>query len=165
MARLSRRKLVTGMGASLWPTDEEYARAISADPVLVLCGHYADLIRRGDMLLRRWSDREAWLGKHRHWFSLSADEQRRVPEAQMLYAIDAEYEQCTRECAQVLRRLRSVPAMTLEGAAAKLRIVAEVIEPDDYPSAYRVLLSALEDLDAMQRSKEWQWRIGASTAG
>jgi hypothetical protein len=70
--------------------------------------------------------------------------------SQLLYAIDAEYERCTRECARVLRRLRAVPAVTPEGAIAKLSIVAEAIEPDDYPSAHRVLLSALADLRALQ---------------
>ena len=63
-------------------------------------------MRHGETLLRRWSDREAWLGKHRDWFSLSDDEQKRLPEAQMLYAIDAEDERSTRARARVLRRLR-----------------------------------------------------------
>jgi hypothetical protein len=150
MARLSRRKLVAGMSAAPWLTDVELARAAAADPVLVLCGHYADLMRHGEMLLRRWSDHEAWLGKHRDWFRLSDDEQKQLPEAQLLYAIDAEYEQCTRECARVLRRLRSVPAVTVEGAIAKLSIATEAIEPDDYPSAHRVLLSAITDLRTLQ---------------
>ena len=150
MARLSRRKLVAGMSAAPWLSDVRLTRAMAGDPVLVLCGHYADLARHGDILLRRWSDREAWLGKHQDWFSLSDDEQKRLPEAQLLYAIDAEYERCTRECIRVMRRLRSVPAVTVEGAIAKLSIAAEAIEPDDYPSAHRVLLSAIADLRALQ---------------
>jgi hypothetical protein len=150
MARLSRRKLVAGMSAAPWLADGRLARTAAADPVLLLCGHYGDLVRRGDTLLRRWSDREAWLGKHRNWFSLSEADQKRLPEAQLLYAIDAEYERCTRECAQLLRRLRSVTAVTVEGAIAKLSIAAEAIEPDDYPSAHRVLLSAIADLRALQ---------------
>ncbi|MBX3427945.1 MAG: hypothetical protein KF779_00025 [Hyphomonadaceae bacterium] len=151
MARLSRRKLVAGMSAAPWISEPKLARAAATDPVLVLCGHYADLIRHGEALLRRWSDREAWLGKHRDWFGLSDDEQKRLPEAQVLYAIDAEYERCTRECVRVLRRLRNVPAVTVAGAIAKLSIAAEAIEPDDYPSAHRVLLSAIADLRALQR--------------
>ncbi len=89
MARLSRRKLVAGMSAAPWLSEVKLANAAAVDPVLVLCGHYADLMRHGEALLRRWSDREAWLGKHRDWFSLSDDEQKRLPEAQVLYAIDA----------------------------------------------------------------------------
>lgn len=149
MARLSRRKLVAGMSAAPWLSELKLTRAAAADPVLVLCGHYADLIRHGEALLRRWSDREAWLGKHRDWFSLSDGEQKLLPEAQALYAIDAEYERCTRECVRVLRRLRNVPALTVESAIAKLSIAAEAIEPHDYPSAHRVL-SAIADLRALQ---------------
>jgi hypothetical protein len=152
MARLSRRKLVAGMSAAPWLCDVELARAATADPVLVLCGHYADLVRHGETLLRRWSDREAWLGKHRDWFRLSDDEQKLLPEAQLLYAIDAEYERCTRECTRVLRRLRNVPAETVEGAIAKLSIAVEAIEPDDHAGAHRVLLSAIADLRALRPS-------------
>ncbi|MBY0567334.1 MAG: hypothetical protein K2P70_08485 [Hyphomonadaceae bacterium] len=151
MARLSRRKLVAGMSVAPWLSDVRLTRAMAGDPVLVLCGHYADLVRHGEILLRRWSDHEAWLGKNRNWFGLSDVEQKRLPEAQLLYAIDAEYERCTRECARVLRRVRNVPAVTVEGAIAKLSIAAESIEPDDYPSAHRVLLSAIGDLRALQR--------------
>ena len=149
MPRLSRRKLVAGMSAAPWLVQREVAHAAVADPVLLLCGHYADLVRHGYGLLRRWSDREAWLGKHRDWFRLSDDEQKRLPEGQLLYAIDAEYERCTRDCVRVLRRLRSIPAVTVEGAIAKLSVAAEAIEPDDYPSAHRVLLSAISDLRAL----------------
>lgn len=150
MPSLSRRKLVAGMSTAPWLSDAVAARAAAADPVLVLCGHYADLVRRGDSLLRRWSDHEAWLGKHRNWFRLSDAEQKRLPEAQLLYAIDAEYERCTREGVRLLRRLRAVPAVTVEGAIAKLSIAAEAIEPDDYPSAHYVLQSAIADLQAIQ---------------
>ena len=108
------------MSAVPWLSNVELTQAAAADPVLVLCGHYADLVRHGEMLLRRWSDREAWLGKHRDWFRLSDDEQKRLPEAQLLYAIDADYERCTRESVRVLRRLRSVPAVTIDGAIAQL---------------------------------------------
>jgi len=40
-------------------------------------------------------------------------------------------------------------AVTIEGAAAKLGVVAKAIDPDDYPSAHRVLLSAITDLRAI----------------
>ncbi len=150
MARVSRRKLVAGMSAAPWLTDGRLAAPAAADPVLVLCAHYADLMRHGDTLLRRWSAREDWLATHRDWFNLSDAAQKRLPEAQLLALIDAEYERCTREGAQVLRRLRKMPALTIEGATAKVRVAADAIDPDDYPSAHRVLLSAIADLRALQ---------------
>lgn len=53
MARLSRRKLVAGMSAAPWVSEVKLATAAATDPVLVLCGHYADLVRHGEILLRR----------------------------------------------------------------------------------------------------------------
>lgn len=99
--------------------------------------------------MRQWGDREAWLSDHRDWFSLSKAEQRTLPEAQLLYAIDEEYDRCVRAGVRIVRRLRAVPALTVNGAAAKLSVVAEVIDPEDYPGAHRVLLSAIEDLRAI----------------
>lgn len=154
MTRLSRRKIVAGMGSVPLLTQAKLAKVVEADPVLLLCAHYGDLVRRQETLLRCWSDREAWLSKNRNWFSLSDEEQRALPEAQVLDAIDVEYDRCIRDGVWVMRRLRSVPALTVEGAAAKLSVVAEAMEPDDYPSARGVLLSALDDLRAQSRRSQ-----------
>jgi hypothetical protein len=131
--------------------DGAFTAAAAADPVLVLCAHYGELARRQERLMRQWGDREAWLSDNRNWFNLSKAEQRALPEAQWLYAIDAEYERCVRAGVRIVRRLRGVPALTEDGAAAKLSVVAEVIDPEDYPGAHRVLLSTIEDLRIMGR--------------
>lgn len=131
--------------------DGKVVAAASADPVLLLCAHYGELARRQERLMRQWGDREAWLGDNRDWFSLSKAEQRMLPEAQLLYAIDAEYERCVRAGVRIVRRLRDVPALMVDGAAAKLSVVAEIIDPEDYPGAHRILLSTIEDLRVMGR--------------
>lgn len=152
MARLSRRKVVAALGSAPLLTDGKLTgTATTADPVLLLCTHYGELARRQECLLRQWGDREAWLGSNRNWFNLSKAEQLALPEAQLLYAIDAEYERCMRAGVRIVRRLRAIPALTAYGAAAKLSVVAEVIDPEDYPGAHRVLLSAIEDLSAIGR--------------
>lgn len=151
MDRLSRRKVVAALGAAPLLADGKFTAAAVADPVLVLCAHYGELARRQERLMRQWGDREAWLGDNRNWFNLSKAEQRALPEAPLLYAIDAEYDRCVRAGVRIVRRLRALPALTVDGAAAKLSVVAEVIDPEDYPGAHRVLLSAIEDLRAMGR--------------
>ncbi|GIK48515.1 MAG: hypothetical protein BroJett013_12120 [Alphaproteobacteria bacterium] len=151
MARLSRRKVVAALGSAPLLADGRVTAAAAADPVLLLCAHYRELARRQELLIRRWGDREAWLGDNRDWFNLSKAEQRALPEAQLIYAIDAEYDRCVRTGVRIIRRLRAVPALTVDGAAAKLSVVAEVIDPEDYPGAHRVLLSAIEDLRAIGR--------------
>lgn len=151
MARLSRRKVVAALGSAPLIADGKFTAGAVADPVLLLCAHYGELSRRQELLMRQWGDREAWLGHHRDWFSLSKAAQRALPEAQLLYAIDAEYERCVRASVHIVRRLRGVPALTVDGAAAKLSVVAEVIDPEDYPGAHRILLSTIEDLRVMGR--------------
>lgn len=153
MARLSRRKVVAGLGSAPLLSDSKAAPPADADPVLVLCAHYGELTRRQERLMRQWGDREAWLGDNRNWFKLSKAEQRALPEAQLLYAIDEDYDRCVRAGVRIVRRLRTVPALTIEGAAAKLSVVAEIIDPEDYPGAHRVLLSAIEDLRAIGRKR------------
>lgn len=151
MARLSRRKVVAALGSAPLLADGRFTTAVAADPVLLLCTHYGELARRQELLMRQWGDREAWLGDNRDWFNLSKAEQRVLPEAQLLYAIDEEYERCVRAGVRIVRRLRAVPALTVDGAAAKLSVVAEVIDPEDYSGAHRVLLSTIEDLRVMGR--------------
>jgi hypothetical protein len=151
MARLSRRKVVAALGSAPLLADGKVIAAVAADPVLLLCAHYGELARRQELLMRQWGDREAWLGDNRNWFNLSKAEQRALPEAQLLYAIDADYERCVRAGVRIVRRLRDVPALTVDGAAAKLSVVAEVIDPEDYPGAHRILLSTIEDLRVMGR--------------
>ncbi|MEJ0022778.1 MAG: hypothetical protein WDN76_04630 [Alphaproteobacteria bacterium] len=148
MSSPSRRKVITGI--SLAPLiGSAAATTASADPALILCAHYVELQKRQEMLLLRWSDVEAWLGENRDWFKLSPEAQRRLPEGKVLRAIDDELEQIAGHSARAVRRLGACPARTLAGAVAKLNVVADVIDPDDYPGAHDVLLSAVEDLRAL----------------
>jgi hypothetical protein len=133
MARLSRRKVIAALGLAPLLADGKFTSDAAADPVLVLCAHYGELARRQEHLMRQLGDREAWLGDNRDWFSLSKAEQRALPEAQLLYAIDEEYDRCVRAGVRIVRRLRGVPARTVDGAAAELSVVAEVIDPGGLP--------------------------------
>lgn len=150
MARLSRRNVVAALGSAPLLADGAAAKVAETDPVLLLCAHYGDLVRRQEWLMRRWGDHEAWLADDRNWFVLSKADQKAVPEAGLLQAIDDEYDRCVREGAGIVRRLRSIPAMSLVGAAAKLSVVAEVIDPEDYPAAHRLLLAVISDLHAIR---------------
>lgn len=84
MTRLSRRKVVLGLGSVPLLAQGRLERSVEADPVLLLCAEHGDLTRRQDALMRRWGDQEDWLSKNRNWFALSEAEQRSRPEAQVL---------------------------------------------------------------------------------
>lgn len=149
MARASRRNVIAAIGAAPLMAQADFAKAALADPVLVLC---ANLLRRREALMGAWSDHEAWLADNRDWFTLSRAQQRAVTEGRLLDSIDNELDDCMGECVRVMRRLRAVPARTIAGAIAKLSIVAEFIEPGDYPAGHHVLLSAIADLNGIKRN-------------
>lgn len=151
MPRLSRRKVVAVLSSAPLLAQGDFAKAALADPALVLCAHYGDLLRRREALMRAWGDHEAWLADNYDWFKLSKAEQRAVPEGRRLDALDEEFDRCVGKGVRMMRRLRAVRARTIVGAAAKLSVVAEFIEPDDYPAAHRVLVSTIADLRAMKQ--------------
>lgn len=131
----------------------DFDTAALADPVLVLCAHYGALLRRREAIQRAYGDHEAWLANNRNWYKLTRAQQRAVPEGQLLHDFDDEFDRCMGEGVKVMRRLRSLPARTIAGAAAKLSVVAEFIEPDDYPAAHLVLVSAIADLRDIDRKR------------
>ena len=153
MPRFSRRNVVAALTSAPLLAQGDFSKAALADPVLVLCAHYGDLLRRRDAIMRAWGDHEAWLAENRNWFNLNKAQRRSVPEGQLLFDLDDEFDNCIREGVKVMRRMRSVPARTIVGAAAKLNVVAEFIEPGDYPAAHRVLLSAIDDLHRINRKR------------
>ena len=118
MARLSRRKVVAALGSAPLLVDRKFTAATAADPVLLLCAHYGELARRQERLLRKWGDREAWLGDNRDWFNLSKAEQRALPEAQLLYAETPE-SSARREAAKDAQKYAPNPGSDLRGRPTK----------------------------------------------
>ncbi len=80
MPRLSRRNVVATLTSAPLLAQGDFFRAALADPVLVLCAHYGDLLRRRDAIVRAAGDHEEWLVDNRNWFNLSKAERRAVPE-------------------------------------------------------------------------------------
>lgn len=76
MARASRRNVIAAIGAAPLMAQGDFAKDALADPVLVLCAHYEDLLRRREALMCAWGDQEAWLADNRDWFKLSRANQR-----------------------------------------------------------------------------------------
>lgn len=68
VARASRRNVLAAIGAAPLIAQGDFAKAALADPVLVLCAHYGDLLRRRETLMCAWGDHEAWLADNRDWF-------------------------------------------------------------------------------------------------
>jgi hypothetical protein len=109
------------------------------------------LHRENERLHRRWGDVEAWLADNHDWFKLTEEQQRALPEARKLNDIDRRFAALKKERPRAMRRLRRTPAKSLAGAMGKLRVVVAAIEPDEFPSAYRLLKATIRDLSALER--------------
>lgn len=158
----SRRALIAGAAAApLLPAGsalpnrpivrKPYTGSVLADPAVELARQCLALHRENERLHRRWGDAEAWLADNHEWFKLTEAQQRALPEARKLYDIDQRFAALKIERPRAMRHLRRTPAQSLAGAIGKLRVVAAAIEPDEFPSAYRLLEATIRDLNALQQ--------------
>ncbi|HEX8900251.1 hypothetical protein [Vitreimonas sp.] len=122
---------------------------VTVDPALELARQCLALRRENERLHRRWGDTEAWLADNHDWFKLTDAQQRALPEARKLYDIDRRFVALEKERPRAMRRLRRTPAKSLAGAIGKLRVVVAAIEPDEFPSAYRLLEATIRDLQSL----------------
>jgi hypothetical protein len=109
---------------------------VPVDPALELARQCLALHRENERLHRRWGDTEAWLADNHDWFK-------------KLYDIDRRFAALKKERPREMRRLRRTPAKSLAGAIGKLRVVVAAIEPDEFPSAYRLLEATIRDLESL----------------
>lgn len=123
--------------------------SVPADPAVELARQCLALHRENERLHRRWGDAEAWLADNHNWFKLTEAQQRALPEARKLYSIDQRFAVLKKERPHAMRRLRRTPAKSLAGAIGKLQVVAAAIEPDEFPSAYRLLEATIRDLQTL----------------
>ncbi|MBI1360274.1 MAG: hypothetical protein GC155_08325 [Alphaproteobacteria bacterium] len=117
-----------------------------ADAIVELCNNYLALEARREHLLVLSGDVEATLADNYNWFSLTRVQRRAVSEAKALYDIDDELEQICQTTSQLIQKLGRMRAQNVFGAIAKLEVVAQEIESDDYPPAHAVLRGAISDL-------------------
>lgn len=96
-------------------------------------------------MARRWAKEENRLIQHHAWFSLSEEEQLETPEGEQLRQIDASLDTLSSQRSAHQKELREIASTSVEGAIAKLRVVALMIAPLD-PDAHHVLCIAIDEL-------------------
>lgn len=131
---------------------EPPTKCVPADPAVELARHCLALHRENERLHRRWGAAEAWLVDNHNWFKLTDAQQRALPAARKLYDIDDRFAVLKKERPRTMRRLRRTPATSVDGAIGKLQVVAAAIDPDEFPSAYRLLEATIRDLKALRPS-------------
>jgi len=122
----------------------------AVDPVVGLAREAWLLHRENERLHRRYGTVEAWLVDKHNWFKLTEAERRALPAGRKLYAIHERWAVLDKELPRSIRRLRRLPATSLDGVIGKLQVVAAAMEPDEFPSAFSLLKSTIGDLKQMR---------------
>lgn len=159
----SRRGLIAGVAAApllaagsapathpLMPKPPVKTSPRSVDPVVELARQSLALHRENERLHRCYGTVEAWLVANHNWFKLTEAEQRALPAGRKLYDIHDRWAVLDKERPRSIRRLRRTPAASLAGVIGKLQVVAAAMEPDEFPSAYRLLVATIRDLRQLQ---------------
>ncbi len=79
------------------------------------------------------------------WFSLSAVEQRALPQAAEMFEIEAQIDDLCEGRERRLRRLSELKAQDMPGVVGKLAVAARLLE-DEQGHAYRLVADALNEL-------------------
>lgn len=114
--------------------------------VMALCDHHRSMDLRQNEIHQLLGSLEEMLADRHRWFDLTRVQRRQLPAAQSFYDLEDELEQLRLESAQLVTRLREVPASSLIEAVAKLEVIARVIGPDDYVDAHGILTQTIADL-------------------
>lgn len=137
------------------PAPEQHvagARGIAPviDPVVEMARECLALHRESELLHRRYGDVEAVLFDNCRRLKLSKAQQRAQPEARKLEDISDRLDFLWKDRPRKMRRLRNTRATSLEGVIGKLQCVAGGMDSDEFPSAFKLLLATIRDLEAMR---------------
>lgn len=107
------------------------------------------LHRESERLHRRYGDVETTLFDKSRRLQLSKAQQRALPEARKLQDMSDRLDFLWKDRPRKMRRLRNTRATSIEGVIGKLKCVAGAMEPDEFPSAFKLLQTTIRDLEAM----------------
>lgn len=158
--RLSRRHLIAGVAVTPLiggtkaepPSRASVSRSATPaiDPVVEMARECLALHRDSERLHRRYGDVEALLFDNCRRLKLSKAQRRAHPEARELKDITDRLDFLWKERPRKMRRLRNTRATSLEGVIGKLKCAAGGMEPDEFPSAFKLLQATIRDLEAMR---------------
>lgn len=158
--KLSRRHLIAGAAAApligssqaepLSGANAPRSPTSAVDPVVEMARACLALHRESERLHRRYGDVETTLFDKSRRLQSSKAQQRTLPEARKLQDISDRLDFLWKDRPRKMRQLRNTRATSLEGVIGKLKCVAGGMEPDEFPSAFKLLAATIRDLEAMR---------------
>lgn len=123
--------------------------APSDNPIPVIAERWAAAGWAEAELQDLWSKVERSLIEHFGWARLTEEEQKALPEAQELFALDARLDAVETERRRCREDLIRLPARTLGDLLAKVQVAVDTIDPTDNDPAHRLLASIRRDLEEL----------------
>jgi hypothetical protein len=145
------RRAVVGASTALPLAAMPFA-ASGSDETIRLCRSWLSTEAQIFRLQERWSDVENHVvAKYDNWFTLTEDEQRKLPDAAEMFEIDARMDAIQDAREDIIPRLPGLIATTREAILMKFEVVADLLRLEDHRDELNLLNSARRDLDAAWR--------------
>jgi hypothetical protein len=145
---ISRRALI---GAAL-PMTAAARPPSRPDETIRLCRSWLSTEAEIFRLQEQWCDIENHLtDKYETWFRLTEDEQRTLPDAAEMFAIDARMDAIHDARQDIIPLLPRLVATTREAVLLKFEVLATLLGLEDRRDELALLDSARRDLDAVWR--------------
>jgi len=148
----SRRRLLQGVAGCALPLTTMPFAASGSDETIRLCRSWLSTEAQIFKLQERWSDVENYVvANYDNWFTLTEDEQRKLPDAAEMFEIDARMDAIQDAREDIIPRLPGLIATTREAILMKLEVVADLLRLEDHRDELDLLNSARRDLEAAWR--------------
>lgn len=119
------------------------------DKAAELCRRWREVDFEARELVLRWQRLETRLFKQSDWPKLTVAEQRRVIDAEPLFAIDERLSKLHTARQDLLPLIQAFSAVTRSGALSKLEVLESVLDLTNSPEAQALLKSAYADIDRL----------------
>lgn len=146
LAAPTRRHILTASAVPLLPIEPRPAEPQAFAPATSLCFQWRDLDREAERLVHAWQRLETKLFQLHDWPKLSEAEQRALPAAAPLYAIDARLASVDAQRDLLLASIRRTAAFDLAGVEAKLEVLERIVYREDHPEAHALIRSTRRDV-------------------
>ena len=126
--------------------------ASGSEETIRLCRSWLSTEAQIFKLQERWSDVENYVvAKYDNWFTLTEDEQRKLPDAAEMFEIDARMDAIQDAREDIIPRLPELIATTREAILMKFEVAADLLRLEDHRDELNLLNSARRDLEAAWR--------------
>jgi hypothetical protein len=148
--QLSRRAVI-GASTALPLATMPFA-APGSDETIGLCRSWLSAQAQIFRLEERWSYIENYVAATcGNWFELTEDEQRKLPYAAEMFAIDARIDAIYVDQEDIIPMLPGLIATTREAVLLKFEVLANLLRLEDHRDELNLLNGARRDLDAAWR--------------